>query len=597
MLCLFFSCSRELTGESDTNPVQLTFNIEGVENINPLAKTASREPVSGSLKSTEEKKINFDGFNATLSLEEAPMTNTQDKNTSLIKTSANTAQKLSNPVAATTEKLTGGVKYRVVLYDKSTNPSTFYSSTPGTVGTTLSIPVQKGKNYDWVVFSFNDTNDPGTSQTTVQTDQRDLLHASNITGIIQGTTGDGQMYNKDIRVTLKHKLARINVSVDATGYQPTPAVTTITNVSANLGSADYFQNGKMDLKTGTISNLVSNNTPTTMSFSGTPTTQTTTSYYTAGTTKINPFSIVNTNVTINASGVSKSLSNKTFSWVFTPVAGTVYTAKVNLKQYYDLQHFKILSVGLSPYAVDQSTTSGVLTAMNSSYNFGPTGTIRTINATNLTFRSGQTQKLYDLLDSNGNNNYDLVFIGYGYYFPSPNTTPAVGKEIYDLGKFVQNGGTVIWHTQYEQQSDNLNVLKNFAGSTGSGIAYATTTSSVSTNNNSALTGIFGDARNKNIYSITNSQGITNYDAAKIDVLSTYTNFSGTTYANAWKTKTGNFYYFGGAGITYDLTTNGDPFLLDSNKKPIIGNSVYGANVANSVIIMNIVAKTLIESPQ
>ncbi|HIC8645716.1 TPA: hypothetical protein ACW7X5_002979 [Elizabethkingia meningoseptica] len=607
MLCLFFSCSRELTGESDTNPVQLTFNIEGVENINPLAKTASREPVSGSLKSTEEKKINFDGFNATLSLEEAPMTNTQDKNTSLIKTSANTAQKLSNPVAATTEKLTGGVKYRVVLYDKSTNPSTFYSSTPGTVGTTLSIPVQKGKNYDWVVFSFNDTNDPGTSQTTVQTDQRDLLHASNITGIIQGTTGDGQMYNKDIRVTLKHKLARINVSVDATNY---PA--TITNVSADLGSADYFQNGKMDLKTGTISNLVSNNTPTTMSFSGTPTTQTTTSYYTAGTTKINPFSIVNTNVTINAAGVSKSLSNKTFSWVFTPVAGTVYTAKVNLKQYYNLQNFKILSVGSSPYAVDQAPTSGVLTAMKSTDNFGPSGTIRTINAPNLTFRSGQTLKLYDLLDSDRNNNYDLVFIGYSYNFNNYMTNGTIGKEVSDLEQFIKNGGTVIWSTQYEYiYQDNLNVLKKFAGSTGSGLAYISGPAFLSTNNNSALNGIFGDARNKNFYSMTGANyGITNYDATKIDVLSTYTNSSNITSAPAWKTKTGNFYYFGGGGITYSNNglPKGDPFLLDptistidpnnSSRKPIIGTSVYGgANTANSVIIMNIVAKALIESPQ
>ncbi|MDE5489511.1 hypothetical protein [Elizabethkingia meningoseptica] len=587
MLCLFFSCSRELTGESDTNPVQLTFNIEGVENINPLAKTASREPVSGSLKSTEEKKINFDGFNATLSLEEAPMTNTQDKNTSLIKTSANTAQKLSNPVAATTEKLTGGVKYRVVLYDKSTNPSTFYSSTPGTVGTTLSIPVQKGKNYDWVVFSFNDTNDPGTSQTTVQTDQRDLLHASNITGIIQGTTGDGQMYNKDIRVTLKHKLARINVSVDATNY---PA--TITNVSANLGSADYFQNGKMDLKTGTISNLASNNTPTTMSFSGTPTTQTTTSYYTAGTSIINPFSIVNTNVTIDASGVSKSLSNKTFSWVFTPVAGTVYTAKVNLTKYYNLQNFKILSVGGSTVTPDLS--SGVYKAMMSPDNFGPgPSTILTINAPNMTARNGTTQ-LYDLLDSNGNNNYDLVFIGYGYTFNSPNIYPAVGKEIYDLGKFIQNGGTVIWLAQVEQLQDNLNVLKNFAGSTGSGLAYTgVPTNPINTNNNSALNGIFGDARNKSFYSSSALQGITNYDAAKIDVLSTYTNFSGTTYATAWKTKTGNFYYFGGG---YIPVLNSGFQLNTTTGKPIFGFSVY-PTVANSVIIMNIVAKALIESPQ
>ncbi|WP_407481775.1 hypothetical protein [Elizabethkingia meningoseptica] len=584
MLGLFFSCSRELTGEADTNPVKLTFNIEGIEDVGTLAKTASKEPASGSFKSTEEKKINFDGFNATLSLEESPMTNTPDKNTGLIKTSANTAQKLINPVAAT---LTGGVKYRVVLYDKSTNPSSFYSSTLGTAGTPLSIPVEKGKNYDWAVFSFNDTSDPGASNATVQTDQRDLLHAASTTGTIPGTTGDGQMYNTPINVRLKHKLARIDVSVDATNY---PA--TITNLSANLGSANYFQNGTMDLKTGTISNLMPYNAPTTtMFFSGPPSIKTATpSYYTAGTTKINPFSIVNTNLTIDAAGVSKSLSNKTFSWVFTPVAGTVYTAKVNLTKYYNLQNFKILSVGSS--FITPQLTSGVYKAMMSPANFGPgPSTILTINAPNMIARPGTTQ-LYDLLDSNGNNNYDLVFIGYGYTFTSPNTYPAVGKEIYDLGKFIQNGGTVIWLAQIEQLPDNLNVLKNFAGSTGSGIAYATTTPFVSTNSDSALNGIFGDARNKSFYSSTNNQGITNYDAAKIDVLATYTNPSTSiTYASAWKTKTGNFYYFGGgympflnAGFQLDATTG----------KPIFGFS-SDPNTANSVIIMNIVAKALMSS--
>ncbi|HAY3552772.1 hypothetical protein [Elizabethkingia meningoseptica] len=583
MLGLFFSCSRELTGESDTNPVKLTFNIEGVENINPLAKTASKEPASGSFKSTEEKKINFDGFNATLSLEESPMSNTPDKNTGLIKTSANTVQKLINPVAAT---LTGGVKYRVVLYDKSTNPSTFYSSTLGTAGTALSIPVEKGKNYDWAVFSYNDTNDPGVSNTTIQTDQRDLLHAASTTGTIPGTTGDGSMVNQPINVTLKHKLARIDVSVDATNY---PA--TITNVSADLASANYFQNGTMDLKTGTISNLVPNNTNLSMSFSGSPTTKTATpSYYTAGTSVINPFSIKNTNVTINASGVSKSLSGATFNWVFTPIAGTIYTAKVNLRQPYDLNRFKILSVGNPVYTADKSGSSGVWKAMNDPDNFGPSGTIPTINATNLTARTSFTLQLYDLLDSNGNNNYDMLFIGYLYNFYDPfNNNSTIAKEIYDLGRFVQNGGTVIWYSQYEQLPDNLNVLKNFAGS---GISYVNTNQSyVNTNNNSALTGKFGDATNKGFYSDTGVYGITNYDPTKIDVLSTNTNSSNITSAPAWKTKTGNFYYFGGAGMTRSDTA----FLLNANGKPTIGTYAGNTNTANSVIIMNIVAKALMSS--
>ncbi|ODM55411.1 hypothetical protein [Elizabethkingia meningoseptica] len=583
MLGLFFSCSRELTSEADSNPVKLTFNIEGVENINPLAKTASKEPASGSFKSTEEKKINFDGFNATLSLEESPMSNTADKNTGLIKTSANTVQKLINPVAAT---LTGGVKYRVVLYDKSTNPSTFYSSTLGTAGTALSIPVEKGKNYDWAVFSFNDTSDPGTSQTTVQTDQRDLLHAASTTGTIPGTTGDGQMYNTPINVTLKHKLARIDVSVDATNY---PA--TITNVSADLGSANYFHNGKMDLKTGAISNLTPNTTPTTMSFSGPPSTKTATpSYYTAGTTSINPFSIKNTNVTIDASGVSKSLSGATFNWVFTPVPGTIYTAKVNLRKPYDLNKFKILSVGSAPYMVDKSTlTSGVWNAMNSPANFGPSGTIPTINNWNMTVRSSPTySQLYDLVDVNGNNNYNLVFIGFQYHFDLSSPGYNTANEISQLNQFVSNGGTVIWFTRYEESAQDLAVLKNFAGSTGSGLAY-TNANPVSTNNNSALIGKFGDATNKDIYSSMTSYGITNYDPAKIDVLSTFTSI-GTTYASAWKTKTGNFYYFGGGAITqYNAG-----FQLDANGKPIFGYSVY-PKTANSVIIMNIVAKTLMSS--
>ncbi|HIC8645719.1 TPA: hypothetical protein ACW7X5_002982 [Elizabethkingia meningoseptica] len=568
ILLTLFSCSRELTNEPDAgaNPVQLTFNIEGVEDVNPLAVTASKEPISNNLKRTEGKKINFDGFNATVSLEESRMASTPEKNAGLLKTSS--VQRSNSPMA---ESLTNLAKYRVVLYDRTNNPSTFFSSTLGTAGTPLSIPVEKGKDYDWAVFSYNDTSDPGTSSTTVQTDQRDLLHASSTTGVIPGVTGDGQVIDKLISVRLKHKLARIDVSVDASNY---PA--TITALNANLGSLNYFQKGTMDLKTGTISNQVVNSlTSSTINFTGTPSLQTA-SYYTAGTSTINPFSI-QTSLTINTAGGNKSLNNAPFNWSITSVPGTKYTAKVNLLPTYNLANFKILSVGSTPYMVDKTSSSGVWQAMTSPANFGPTGTVTTTDLNwNINVKASSFG-LSDLLTGG----YKLLFVGYAYSISA--------AEAADVITFVNNGGTVIWFTENSFLTYDQTVWKNFAG-TGTATSFGFTGN---TNNNTALTGKFGDARNSyfgNVGAV--GYGIKNYDPAKVDVLAT----SSTDNANAviWKSKTANFYYFGDGGTTYYQGSSA-PFLLDANKKPIIGNWGLTNTSANSVIIMNIVAKALMDS--
>lgn len=469
------------------------------------------------------------------------------------------------------ESLTNLAKYRVILYDRTNNPSTFFSSTLGTAGTPLSIPVEKGKDYDWVVFSYNDTSDPGTSSTTVQTDGRDLLHASSTTGPISGVTGDGQVIDKLISVRLKHKLARIDVSVDASNY---PA--TITALNANLGSLNYFQKGTMDLKTGTISNQVVNSlTNSTINFTGTPSLQTA-SYYTAGTSTINPFSI-QTSLTINTAGGNKSLSNATFNWSITPVPGTKYTAKVNLLPTYNLANFKILSVGTPSFMLDKISTSGVWQAMNSSANFGPTGTVTTTNLSwDLTVR-GAISGLGDLLTGG----YKLLFVGYAYNISA--------SEAADLITFVNNGGTVIWFTENPGLLYDQTVWKNFAGT---GSTYSVFGYTGNTNTNTALTGKFGDARNSYFGNYAAAgYGIKNYDPTKIDVLATSS--TDNTNAVVWKSKTANFYYFGDGGMTYYGGPSG-PFILDAIKKPIIG-SWAGGTSANSVIIMNIVAKALMDS--
>ncbi|KGE12949.1 hypothetical protein DI53_3166 [Sphingobacterium deserti] len=472
--------------------------------------------------------------------------------------------------------LGNNVKYRVVLYDRSTTPSTFVSSTLGTAGTPLTVDVVKGKNYDWAVFSYNDQSDPGTSSTTVPSDQRDLLHASGTTGLVPGTPGDGTNANVPISVVLKHKLSAVTVELNSTFY---PA--TITAATATLGSANYFFTSNMDVKTGTLSTPVASTVPTAINLVPTaPAAVKSALFYTSSTSTIANFSVTlnSLSITDQSNQVKTSTTPTNFSWTnVVPTAGKKYFARINVQPVRDISgdNFKILSVGVSPHTLLNTGSSGMYQALYGTSNFGPTGIVPTTNRNwNILWRGSSSGNLFDATTGN----YKLIVVGYAAGISDNDATQLIN--------YVNSGGTVLFFTENPGSGPDQRVWRAFAGATAS---YQSFGDFGNFNQNGMLVGPFGDARGTSFGDqALVGYGTINYDPNLIDVLA-FANGS-TTNAVVWKSKTRDFYYFGDGGM--QLTN--DPFLMTASPAytPRIGAWYTRSNISNSVVVMNFIAKTL-----
>ncbi|MCT3725773.1 hypothetical protein [Elizabethkingia anophelis] len=246
-------CSSERDASALSSSSVLSVNIAGIEEMaNEKNLTTNSDKtfttnnqgggkISGEI--IDSKHIKTNDFEGIISISKS-MEPIESSGKNFSKTaSANGAMAASTPI-------TKGFSYKVLLYKNGT----FYSSTLGTSGNALDIPVKKGDTYDWVIYSYNDTGsipDPGNTNTpTIPTPtNRDLIHASG-TVTIPGKEGDGQEVKTPLSAVLKHKLAKIVVKLDASKY---PA--DITSASANFVSKNtYFQTGTFNLKDGLISN-------------------------------------------------------------------------------------------------------------------------------------------------------------------------------------------------------------------------------------------------------------------------------------------------------------------------------------------------------
>ncbi|TDS17538.1 hypothetical protein [Sphingobacterium paludis] len=472
--------------------------------------------------------------------------------------------------------LPANVKYRVVLYDRATTPSTFVSSTLGTAGTPLSIDVVKGKNYDWAVFSYNDANDPGTSNTTVPSDQRDLLHINGTTGVIPGAPGDGTNVNVPINAVLKHKLAAITVELNSTAY---PA--TITAAVATLGSANYFSNANMDVKTGTLSTATASTVATPINLTPTtPAAVRSATYYTASTSTIGTFSVVLNSLSIltQTNQVKTQAAPVTFNWGnVVPVAGRRYVAKINIQPVRDISgnNFRILSTGAAPYMFYNNSVSGLWQTMHSASNFGPTGKVGTTNLNwNITVRGSGSGSLSDA----NTGNYKMIFVGYA--------TGLTSNDVVQLQNFINGGGTVIFFTENPGSGTDQSFYRYYVGNNTSYSGFSTFGNFTQ---DPVLNGPFGDARGTSFGNQSSiGYGLINYTASSMNVLA-YADGSSSN-AVAWKSWDSELFYFGDGGMLY---TNG-PFMISGSPGyvPQIASWSGRGNVSNSVVISNIVARAI-----
>ncbi|MHC8949258.1 hypothetical protein [Sphingobacterium hungaricum] len=605
----------------------MAITIDGIEeqiegSFDKNASTAIKSKISYSDVDDAERPtvVSFGDFYAEVSMQQdngVKLTSSPRTNLSAVGVGN---LKNINPVA-TKSPLLKDVKYRIILYPDASGTSAAISSTIGIAGSPLSIPVEKGKNYYWVAYSFNDNNDPQEpSSGKISSDQRDLIHATGFTGIIPGVEGDGQDITVPVKITFAHKLHRITIEVNASTYPGT-----FQTLTGTLGSANYFRGGTLDLKTGAFAPAPSSLSTTTIDFKVINNSVRRAYYYTAPITSIPSMNVTIGALVINTSAGLKGFTNRTFS--FTPVQtseGYNYTAKIELKPTIDIKKLKILEVGTVSYykilseAESKKTpgtavghaNSGLYAAMYNQKNFGSSGKLITTsyNDWNVTSRDVGSGGLDDL-NSAG---YKLLLVSYDYR--------PTDADVAAIKTFVSAGGRVLYYGEnLEDSPGEKQLVKFYSGSdthsTGSktnGVLSNGGANDVywrlgNATSNTILNGSFGAGANQTVYDDANAgHSLVGADLSKIDVLATDADFAGNVVF--FKSKTSNFYWIGDGGFTVynpgwtqasqSVGNTSYPFLLDANKSPIVssfGNSHWASTkVANSVIIMNLIEKWLKE---
>ncbi|MHC8949260.1 hypothetical protein [Sphingobacterium hungaricum] len=487
-----------------------------------------------------------------------------------------------NPIAANTP-LAQGIKYRIILYADNSASSPVISSTVGEARKTLSIPVEKGKSYYWVAYSYNDSNDPQEpTNGEILSDQRDLIYASGNTGVIPGVSGDGNDISVPIAITLKHQLRRVNVEVSTVNY---PA--SITVLSGTIGSDSYFRGGKLNIKDGSFAANASNTVLPTRAINF----QTISSGLRRGSFYSAPgFDLPQIAVTIGSlsirtnAGTTKSLSNKTY--YFFPgnvgaqkTARASYTAKIDFLPLVNISNYRIASVGNPAYALaSTNSNSGLRVGIESASNFSPTGTVKT-NGTIVISQGNSSAFVQNHIDLPTTT---IFIVSYGASY-----TAADSQKIID---FVNRGGTVLYYTQ-TTGPDEANLVKYFAGPSATVSGAASNAGRIVSGTyangpfSSSLVGKYVGDGDGGAVALTAGS----YSSNMIDVIAEDSN--GRPFV--WKAKNKNFYYFpDGSFDSFDRGTITN-FFLDGSRRPTDGWSVIMNNSSyNSYLMLNIVANAL-----
>ncbi|KGE12954.1 hypothetical protein [Sphingobacterium deserti] len=585
------SCSKERINIQNTNKdAQLMFIISeqtggSISKTSNLRASSSAAITTYTQEESEQHQFTEDGaFRITTSLSTAPISAPMEPK-SMVSNKPLSSRMSSTQASSSNSVLKDGTKYRVVLYDRSTTPSKFASTSLGIAGQRLLIDVEKGKSYDWAVFSYNDENDPGESQDVITptTGLKDLLHAKGTTEVVPGYSGDEKEVVMPINVLLQHKLANVSVHVSVKEY---PAK--IISLSASLGRNTYFCKNTLDLKTGEFvqsntqipigpaMNFVSNDGDSVM----------VANYYTSKFKSITGFSVTLNSLSIRTGANEiKSLNSPSIHhWEMSPAQGQRNVARINIQPVRDISgdKFKILSVGSSHYSLAPNQPySGSWHALHSEKNFGPKGTYPTTNLKwNVDYRSSPLGA-FDNLSA-----YKMVFIG---YFGGPLTD----NDVRQLINYIENGGTVIWSIELPISHFEKLVWQRFAGDQASEKKY--TGYGVPFSDSELLNGPFGDARNTmfgNYAMAVSGTGVSNFSEPVIELAKT-----SSGVAAVWKARDYDFYYFGSAGMQKYSSTpvlGVNPFLLTASPDyvPKIGAWSNQERVSNSVMLMNIVAKTM-----
>ena len=258
-LAVFSACEKneDAAGGATASQTRLNIKVKGIE-----AFTDAQQPE----KTAASFAIHETGGAApeytTYSFENAELITSSTEGWADNEGWAGTAARNPQRYAAT-EPVATSVKYRFMLYDKENGQLTPFFNEQFSSGTAATMDLVTGKTYQWVAYSYNNTDNipsPGDlNNPTLQTDyHKELLWATgefDVPDLTPTPTNPEPSQTINIDLTFNRMVAAIAVTVDATQTYGS----SISALSARFKESDYIKTGTFNLIEGVTKNLQSAN--------------------------------------------------------------------------------------------------------------------------------------------------------------------------------------------------------------------------------------------------------------------------------------------------------------------------------------------------
>lgn len=234
------SCSKEnFTGKS--GDPKLVINVAGiVAQSQPATNKAESAVELGGISSSSKSKPSIKVGQFTMDVH----TSKEEMDLNLKQPSIlnSTAKNVSNngSLRSAVVKMDDGVKYRVLLFNTTTNR--MEKAVVATAGVALEIDVFEGQTYKWYAYSYNSSDQADLGSIDLETpniySQPDmpLLYASGEVTSVHGST--------PISINFQQQMAQLRVEVDTKGM-----FADIVDISANY-AANTIKGGEFNLLTG-----------------------------------------------------------------------------------------------------------------------------------------------------------------------------------------------------------------------------------------------------------------------------------------------------------------------------------------------------------
>ncbi|MDV2445995.1 hypothetical protein CMU93_00585 [Elizabethkingia anophelis] len=247
------SCSpeSEINENIPTGGIRIMVNVNGitgVDVIQPVAKAAIASAFTSNTRKQDESGFTIDGTSTQISIENSA---DNDKLHNALAESSNKRSIINEGVVKSTSPMSKGNTYRILIYNKKTG--VLWKTLQAISGNPVPIDVEKGSSYVWYAYSYNDQDnipEPVDKQNpTIDTSiEKDFIYA---TGEISIPLTNGNQDNYPVNIVFAHKVAQVNIQIDATRLAD---VATIRELRASFANDKYLKKGTFNIKGNKMEN-------------------------------------------------------------------------------------------------------------------------------------------------------------------------------------------------------------------------------------------------------------------------------------------------------------------------------------------------------